>query len=103
MTQKEAVRQIKDWLPQEAIHPWQTRPFKNCKNVFKLFEATYSRFSNWRWKGYIVYLHFSQISCEKAIFHKTPCFCVKIGKGNRILAVTQHLPYKGSCRCKEDI
>ena len=99
MTQKEAVRQLLEFLPEEAF--CENNNPQEAKTVSDLWGITSLRYTN----CIKPYYHFSRVPCgcfEKIehienIFLQTPCICVKVSKNNHIIWFREHLPYQGGC------
>ena len=98
MTQKEAVKQLKAWLPNEAyISDRLITGARTVYDIWLLTRIAYTSPSLKPLRGVLddsgIY-HFSQIPCSAETFLNTPCICIKVGKNNHILSFTQHLPYQ---------
>jgi len=94
MTQKEAVEQLKAWLPNEAYFSDSLiTGARTIWDIWLLTRMAYTSPPDLKSYNSGIY-HFSQIPCTAATFLDTLCICIRVGKNNHILSFTQHLPYK---------
>lgn len=92
MTQKEAVKRILDFLPQEAFM------FKNQRinNVLSIWCSVFDSYCLWQESDSKSYFHFSSVRCDRPEFHTRKCLCFTVGKNNHITRFEEHLPNHGT-------
>jgi hypothetical protein len=97
MTQKEAVKAILDFLPQEAFFDGSKKNFQNVLNIYHGIKIFYS---DLYCKANGQCYHFSQVDCQGDTFPVTACLCVVVNNQKRIKSFTQHLPYSKESACR---
>ena len=96
MTQKEAVKAILDFLPQEAFFD-KPNTIKNVHGIYLESKVYYGDLYN---KANAKCYHFSQVDCREDTFPVTACLCVVVNHQKRIKSFTQHLPYSRESACR---
>lgn len=89
LKQKDAVKLILDFLPQEAILYHNTE-LKNIMDVWYMTNDLYCHNTD------DIHFHFSSVRCTHPTFTKTMCLCFTVAFDGYVTYFDRHLPYKGT-------